>query len=193
MMNKINNSCHSGFTLIEMMITIAVMGIAAMMAMSAWSNQMARYEARSTMIEIAAVLKESATDAMVMHRRQVVCFTANQLDCIGTGFTQIMSFTDTNKNALRDPDESIALIVPVDLSYGQLKLSAGLGSRGFVFMEDTGRPRGTQGNVTYCADNGDMTIARSLIMSRQGRIRHSYDYNGDGVHDRSSRNDPVGC
>ena len=193
MMNKISDRCQSGFTLIELMVTIAVMVVVAVMAMSAWSNQMARYEARSTMIQIAAVLKESATDAMVMHRRQVVCFTANQMDCIGSRFTQIMGFTDTNKNASRDADEAITMIVPIDLKHGQLTLSAGLGSRGFVFMEDTGRPRGTQGNVTYCADNGDMTIARSLIMSRQGRIRHSFDYNGDGVHDRSSRNDPVGC
>lgn len=192
-MNRISGSRQSGFTLIELMVSIAVMAIVAVMAVGAWSNQMARYEASSTMIQIAAVLKESATDAMVMHRRQVVCFTANQVDCVGSGFTQIMSFTDTNKNATRDADEAITMIVPVDLKHGQLKLSAGLGSRGFVFMEDTGRPRGTQGNVTYCADNGDMTIARSLIMSRQGRIRHSFDYNGDGVHDRSSRNDPVGC
>ena len=192
-MKPLNQRPECGFTLLELMVTLSVLAITAAMAMSAWSHQMAKFEARSTMTQIAAVLRESATDAMVMHRRQVVCFTANQKDCIGSGFTQLMSFTDSNKNALRDTNEPITLMVPVDLRYGALKLSAGLGAQGFVFMEDTGRPRGTQGNVTYCADNGDMRIARSLIMSRQGRIRHSFDYNGDGAHDRSSRNDPVGC
>ena len=55
-MNKISGSRQSGFTLIELMVSIAVMAIVAVMAVGAWSNQMARYEARSTMIQIAAVM-----------------------------------------------------------------------------------------------------------------------------------------
>ena len=192
-MSQLVGCTSKGFTLVELMVTITVAGILSLVVVTAWTKQIAAYESNAMMMDIASLLKRSASEAMVMHRRQVVCFTANQADCVASGFSQVMSFTDANKNGKRDEGESMLQVLPIKLKHGKLKLSAGLGSSGFVFMEDTGRPRGTQGNVTYCADNGDMTLARSIIVNKQGRIRKSHDHDGDGIDDRRSRNDPVRC
>ena len=183
----------NGFTLPELVVTVGVLGILLSIALPAFAAWQSRLDAERAMKQMAALLTISRAESLNRQSEVVLCSTHDRVRCDKTATSEIFSFVDLNKNALRDAGEEILGFAAMQYSAGQLKLNPGGSASAFVFRSDTGKPRGSQGNITYCAHSGDMTLATSLIISKQGRARRSFDANGDGIEDRRSRNSPISC
>ena len=62
----------SGFTLIELMITVAVLAIVASIALPAFSDQVKSYELRSTALQTASRINELRAEAMIQRADQTL-------------------------------------------------------------------------------------------------------------------------
>ena len=100
-------SASSGFTLIELMVTIAVMAIIMSIAAPSVSSQLANQRVKSTTATLANALKEAKAESMI--RRQTLTFTYNNKgsDDAGTiviaqGTNIIASYSYDAKSTLRD-------------------------------------------------------------------------------------------
>ena len=98
----------SGFTLIELMVTIAVLAIIAGIATPNISNQIANQRNKSTAATLENALKEAKAESMI--RRQTLTFTYNNNGTnagtivIAHGANTIASYSYNAKSTLSDSD-----------------------------------------------------------------------------------------
>ena len=59
-------------------------------------------------------------------------------------------------------------------------------------MTPMGFTRDQNGNFTWCPGNGDVRLARQLIVNAAGRLREALDSDGDGVREGANGR-PIGC
>lgn len=62
-----------GFTLIELMVTIAVLAVVAMMAAPSFGNILANQRLKQTLVEIKSSLAEARSRAMLTRSNTVIC------------------------------------------------------------------------------------------------------------------------
>ena len=98
----------SGFTLIELMVTIAVLAIIVGIAAPNISNQIANQRNKSTAATLENALKEAKAESMI--RRQTLTFTYNNNGTnagtivIAQGANTIASYSYNAKSTLSDSD-----------------------------------------------------------------------------------------
>lgn len=109
----INHRCHPvylkshrvsqrGFTLVELMVTIAVMAIIASIAVPSFRNQLAAQRSNNTSSTISEALRVGATEANL--RRQPVTFTIIPA-------TQTITLVDENANIINSYDYGVTSTV----------------------------------------------------------------------------------
>ncbi len=72
MLNK-----HKGFTLIELMVTIAVMAIIAMMAAPSMQNMIAKQQLNTTARDLASIFSQARGQAATLRKNVTVKFAEN--------------------------------------------------------------------------------------------------------------------
>lgn len=78
--SKHNNLVASrGFTLVELMVTIAVMAIIVSIAAPSFSNQMARQRQKDAASSIEAVLKQAKSEARILNKNITVTYASNNI------------------------------------------------------------------------------------------------------------------
>lgn len=85
----------SGFTLIELMVTIAVMGIIVGIAAPSISNQLANQRVKSTAATLNNALREAKTESVI--RRQAITVTIDNKDTSSSG---TLVLTDAKSNLI---------------------------------------------------------------------------------------------
>lgn len=182
-----------GFTLAEALVTIAIIGILASIAVPAFMDILKRYERDSITSSIREMVKEAKIIALTEHKHMVLCPTSDFKNCSKNNPTHLMSFYDHNTNQKRDNSEAIKNTLSIKMWYGKVGFNMSARRRYMRFYPDSGMPRGHYGNITYCPLNREnMSYAKSLIISKQGRARLSFDKNGDGI-DENSEGRAISC
>lgn len=158
---------HHGFTLLDLLIALAILGILFGLAIPGLKNAVARVQAGSARSAITATLFDAQRNATILGREIVICPGDSQ--CVGgVDWSQgWLAFVDRDGNRLHSPGEQIVHREP--------KLPAGVRLRGTV-----GRPRivyqpsgGNAGaNITFTlCDRRGPRDALALILSNGARLR----------------------
>lgn len=100
---KLRMAC-SGFTLIELMVTIAVLAIIVSIAAPNISNQLANQRIKSTTATLANALKEAKAESII--RRQDLAFTYNNngTNAGSIDIVNISSYSYSAKSAITDSE-----------------------------------------------------------------------------------------
>jgi type IV fimbrial biogenesis protein FimT len=77
-MSRPGNTRQSGFTLIELMVTIGVVAILAALAAPSFQSQIANYRAKNDAVSIAAFIQEIRSKALETRRSVTLSYDANQ-------------------------------------------------------------------------------------------------------------------
>lgn len=157
-----------GFTLAELMITLAVAGILAMMGAPAMGNLMSRFHLGSAEASIVDSLRRARTTAVMHNTRVVVCPSRDGRHCSkGEDWQNGWLVADDDDHDGQPDAGAQALAVIGAMPAGtRIVTSAG---RGQLVFQPSGSAGGSNVNFTVChahAHNG-----KSVVVANSGRVR----------------------
>ncbi|WP_127557903.1 GspH/FimT family pseudopilin [Saccharospirillum alexandrii] len=183
---------NAGFSIIELMISLAVLVIIAGMATANWQGTIERHLARQTKQELRTLFQVARHTAI--NRRQLTTFcpldAANV--CSNDWDQPISVFIDPGSlKVLAQPDYLIRTFKA--MPNGTLIAShSGPQERRYFQFNPDGTVHGTIGNLTWCPESLMAERGVHVIVNFGGRIRWAKDRSGDGVVEKAS-GQPISC
>jgi len=177
-----------GFTLVELIITIGIFTILAVIAFPSFQKWQRQNEARQLFRNIAPNLSLARSSALTYHTAVSICGGLPS-GCTGKWNDGMLIFTDLNHNGKIDKADHILLYAPLGLHYGNLTWR-GAGGRTHILFQESGLPLGSNGSLLYCGENSQ--YHRSVVLSMMGHVRPSPDLNHDGIYEDTD-GQPLRC
>lgn len=184
-----------GFTLIELIISLAILALIAMQAVPAFQKFIERSQTRIVTNELIGYLNFARSQAIQENHPVIICATSNGRICRQSknwSGRKIMVYLDMNNdNIFKESDDRLLRIsetLPQD-SHLRLRIFR---NKPYIKWLSTGITDTQQGNFTYCPPSRDMTNARHIIWNVSGRIYGGIDSNGDGIVE-NTRNRNINC
>ena len=159
---------NSGYTLIELMIVIGIVGIFLSYAVPGFQNLMSHHRLNAAMSKMSYSIKLARQEASIRHKDVRICASEDGLFCNGkkdfsTGW---IIYVDDSKKPFRSPtDELLA-------QYGPTKNVSIKYNRGReVKLNKFGRV-GLNGSINFCPKS-NKKLAKRLVIIHSSRIRSS--------------------
>ncbi len=161
----------AGFTLVEMVLTVAIIAICATVALPAMGPMLERQRATSAMESLATQMQLARMAAITYRQPAVLCPSTDGATCSGVpdwsgGW---MLFLDADGNRRHDPGEEIIRVEATPTSR-HLRILATRGRPQVRYMPD-GRSAGS--NVTISVCGRDDLLLGAVILNNMGRPRRS--------------------
>lgn len=184
-------SKNHGFTLLRLLVAVAIMSILTTQALPAMRDISASSTATSTINQIFQYLQYARSLALSHSRHITVCGYDEGDLCASDWEHGIKVFHDANVNGDQDPGETTMRVFrfPAGESYIDLNASFGVS---YIRFTPLGTTYNGNGNVVYCAKAGDTKFAKVLIYYRSGRVYVGQDENDNGIPENGSGDD-ISC
>ena len=176
-----------GFSLLEIMIVLAIFSILLLAVSTDVKTILAKHRILSELNQMSSLIHLSRAHAIDTQSTATLSPTRDLASCQFSNWNmQKMVFFDFNNNKLRDNTEPLLAALPKVgkgvKAYGPRKAIQFLAS-GVV---------GSTATLAFCPTQQNAVLNRALIVSLQGRIRVSKDYNQDYIHE-VRQGVPVNC
>ena len=165
--------CVSGFTLIELMVTITIIGIVALFGIPAFGDFVLNNRIRGQTSDFLVQLKHARSEAMRTATRVTVC-PGTAGGCAGSNWENgWVVFNDTNANATLDSGEAVIGIgAALD---GDNTLRSSAFATYISFRHDGSSTSiagsGLAGSFALCDSRGYGDKARAIAVSASGRVK----------------------
>ncbi len=171
-----------GFTLTELILTIAVVGILSSAAVPSFSSYLNKHEANALIISIQREVNLARSTSI--HQGQIVtmCGMNKANECVSTWSHGFQSFIDLNNNKKLDSNEQVFSQLVVDSDIVRVKWRVGATAQKRLQWSPTGRTyKSSQpGSFVICPLSYDSGLVPAVItVNAQGRIVTGYDSDGD--------------
>lgn len=161
---------HSGFTLIELMICLAIVAVLFGVALPAFSNGIDAARASDARSALLASLMTASHKGALTGHRSVLCPSADGTACADASPDWSLGwigFLDRNGNRERDDAETIFHHQPALAAGVRLRSTAG---RTRIVFQGNGGNAGSNVTFTLCDGRGPAR-AQSLVLNNRGRLR----------------------
>ena len=156
-----------GYTLIETMLAIAIVGILSAMALPSFAKMIQRQQTQSTRDGIFSLVQNARTIALARQQHVVLCGSSDGVRCSSARqwSQQLLSFVDVNQN--RQPDANDTMLVILQLE-PQVNVNA---SRPLLVYRHDGSARGTNLTIKVCNNQQRTAQGASVVVANSGRAR----------------------
>lgn len=162
-----------GFTLIELMITIAVLAIIVTIAAPSVLAQLASMESRRVNSQLKNTLSLAKAESYINRQDILVCLSKNERRCHRNGDKTLLAFVDKNDNKRFDARVDTLITKQIlNLKYSTLKLRVGSRRHYTKFWGDSGKPRGHFGHIKYCPTSSYNKSMYQISFNQAGIIRY---------------------
>jgi type IV fimbrial biogenesis protein FimT len=157
-----------GFTLIELMLTLAVAAILAMIGAPAMAGLLARVSERNAESAVANVLRQARTAAVMHNTRTVVCPSRDGRHCRSGDDWQHgwIVGADADHDGQPDPGSRVLAVAEAMPPGTRVITSSG---RGHVTFQPSGSAGGSNVRFTIC--HARRRDGKSVVVSNSGRVR----------------------
>ena len=191
-MNKFSKKPY-GFTLVELMVTIAIAAILMMVAVPSYTDFIKRNTVESLQSRLSAAVVTARTEAASRNVTTTLCPSSTGTSCTGDATTWSSGwivFTDANADQLVTANVDTVLLVykqasadyPVKFQNESATALIGISFTNQGFTKDSVRAF-----ATICEPKKDVKYARGLTIERSGRVMKSSDTvstaDTDTIHD----------
>ena len=180
------------YTLVELLVTLAIAAVLAGMAYPPFSDLIARVHATSRVNDLVGIIR-FARHAAINGGRWVTLCPAVEEGCVNSTNWQsgIMVFEDRNRDGTRQRLEPVLGYLP-RLDDGERLYWRSFRRRNFLQFRSEGYTNWQNGSFHYCPASGDARYGKVLIVNIQGRTAPSVDADGDGI-DEQANGRPLTC
>lgn len=182
---------QSGFTLLELMITVAAVGILAGMAMPDLGGMLQKNAGEAQLNDLARTMSMARMSAVSHGRMVTLCRSANKKGCNGEWHSGMLVFIDGDNDRIVDATEQILYVTPAATTPGTLKLRS-FPNRQYLQFTPAGVINNQTGNFTWCPVSNDARQAQQLIFNITGRARFAVDSDHDGFREGADGK-PLSC
>lgn len=171
-----------GFTLIELVVTVCILAILAIIAAPSILSQLASMESKRIRYGISSMLATAKAESYLRRQNLIICLSDSAGRCHKNSNKAILLFFDHNDNQHFDVSTD-ELLEQQRLSprYARLQLRAG--NRHYIkFWGDSGKPRGFFGHIKYCPTSSYNQSKYQISFNQGGIVK----YKPDAAH-------PTGC
>jgi len=162
-----------GFTLVELIVTIAVLAIITMIATPYILEQLARMEAKRIESQIRNTLTLAKAESYIRRQDLLVCLSNNGAICDRDSYKQLLLFSDKNNNKNFDLGvDDLLEEQALEPKYSTLYLRVGDKRHYTKFWGDSGKPRGHFGHFKYCPTSTYNHTMYQISFSQGGRVTY---------------------
>jgi type IV fimbrial biogenesis protein FimT len=184
-----------GTSLTELIAVLAVGLVVAGLALPSMAQLHQRHRTTSAMNQLIGAV-QFARHSAVTHRSVVtLCPSGDGVDCAGRDEWHLgaIVFLDGDANGRRDAGDLLLRVFPA-LPAGARVYWRSFRNRSYLQMMPNGFTHWQNGNFLYCPQGAllDPTLARSIIVNAQGRVRVAHDQSGDGIA-QDAQGRPLAC
>ena len=174
------------------MVTLAAAGVLMGIAIPEFAGLAAGQRAAARINQVAAAV-HTARHLAIAHNRAMTLCPGQGPVCGGRDAWRegMLIFADSDGDRRLDDGEFVGARLR-GLDAGETIVWRSFGNRSFLRFRATGITDWQAGNFQYCPADGDPRFARQLILNAQGRPRHAFDSDGDGVRE-DARGRPLSC
>ncbi|GAA5077407.1 GspH/FimT family pseudopilin [Lysobacter panacisoli] len=150
-----NTAAIGGFTLIELMVALAVMAVILTLAVPSFTSMIARNRLAAASNELVAGLQIARTESVRRNARVLLCPSTDDATCTGDDWSHVIVFHDANSDSDATAGEEI--IRSIQITNGlTVNPSAnvatnqriGFGADGFARVGDAGA---REGAISVCS------------------------------------------
>lgn len=182
---------NTGMTLLEAIVAMALLSLllaAAAPSLSGIIEQRRGDEVIRLLREAIELTRVTAIDSGGL---ATLCRSSAGASCGGRWEEGMIVFVDDDGNRVPDTAGALERVFRFPPPTGSIRWRS-FGNRQYLQMTPMGFTRNQNGNFTWCPENGDVRLARQLIVNAAGRMREALDDDGDGVREGANGR-PIVC
>lgn len=181
---------QQGWTLPELLVSLVIAAILICLVAPKFQNLLKRQEAYRVSSELYQLCSYARAQATHIKLPLTLCGSKQGRLCDNSWAAGALLFIDKNRNKMIDAEDSVLQYRAFSLSPASLKWQGFSGNT--LRIEAFGTPFASNGSFTYCAADKDPFYSRQVIINRSGRVRTSFDSDGDGIHEAADGSH-IGC
>lgn len=175
--------------MVELLLVIVLIGIVIARSVPFFGQVLTNANRQSQASELIALLNLARNQAVSERQTVTVCAIDADNKCTKDWTHPIAAFRDPNRSReISSPQQVIRLMEPSENG----TFYANLGIRDYLRFRSSGMAREAIGNIVWCPENEDATMAFQLRINMGGRIHQSRDKDGDGIVEGTA-GQPIGC
>ena len=162
-----------GFNLVELIVTVTVLAIIAMIAAPSILTQLAKMEAKRIKNQIDNTLTLAKAESYIRRQDLLVCLSNSGGLCHRDSYKKLLLFLDKNHNNNFDVGvDDLLEEQSLNPKYGTLYLRVGNNRHYTKFWGDSGKPRGHFGHFKYCPTSTYNHTMYQISFSQIGRVTY---------------------
>lgn len=173
-----------GVTLIELLISLTIFITILGYGFPGLTHLLKSNRAATTMNWLIGSIQYTRHTAITLNTLTTICPSTNGSACGGKWHEGTIVFTDFNADAKVNGRDKILRRFNYPEKGSTLRWRA-FRNRQYLQMTNWGFTKFQNGNFVYCSADRDAKYSRQIVINMQGRIRKSYDKDGDGLVDDS--------